>query len=58
MKLQRIGESKPAAELSTSALEEKLYEEIPEKLSILHYKGTYRSGQRDGPGKIEYSNGD
>ncbi|CAG9313025.1 unnamed protein product [Blepharisma stoltei] len=58
MKLQRDGENGPAALLNTQALEEKLYEEFPEKLNILHYKGGYRSGQREGTGKIEYENGD
>ena len=42
----------------SNALEEKLSEQFPHKLDILHYKGNYHVGKRDGYGKIAYNNGD
>lgn len=42
----------------SQALEERIYEDGPDKLKIKSYKGEYKSGSKDGYGSIQYENGD
>jgi hypothetical protein len=59
LKLEVPGEGSAIyTSLSSQAVEEKLYEEGPDKLKIKAYKGEYKYGVRDGNGSIQYENGD